>query len=131
VSLLTGKDNLGLIAGDGWEGDALWRFEPGSGSKAQAGEGATIWVTQWKTAEDADDFSYGLERCLQARFPGESLVVDPPRAGRLLRRPERVYRIERTGGQVVFRVLTPGIDSKIFPNVKKKGTATQQTPVQR
>jgi hypothetical protein len=131
VSLLTGKDNLGLIAGDGWAGDALWRFEPGAGSTARAGEGATIWVTKWTTDEHAADFSYGLERCLQSRFPGESLVVDPLRGGQVLRRPERVYRIERSGGQVVFRVLTPGIDAKIAPDAKKKGTATQQTPARK
>ncbi len=130
VSLLTGKDNLGLIAGDGWMADALWRFEPGPGSKASAGDGATIWVTSWKTGEDAADFSYGLERCLQARFPGESLVGDPPR-GQVLRRADRVYRIERTGVTVVFRVLTPAIDAKTVPDVKKKGTAPQQTPTQK
>jgi len=131
VSLLTGKDNLGLIAGDGWEGDVLWRYEPGPGSKAQAGDGVTIWMTKWKTDGDAADFSYGLERCLQARFPGESLVVDPPRGLQVLRRPDRVYRIERAGDRVVFRVLPPGIDSKIFPDVKKKGTAPQQKPPQK
>jgi len=128
VSLLTGKDNLGLITGDGWVADALWRFEPGPGSTTKAGEGATIWVTNWKTEEDAADFSYGLERCLQARFPGESLAGDPPRGGQVLRRPDRVYRIERTGVKVVFRVLTPGIDSKIAPDLKKKGPAPQHTP---
>ena len=131
VSLLTGKDNLGLISGDGWVADALWRFEPGPGSKAQAGEGATIWATSWKTDEDAADFAYGLERCIRARFPGESLVGDPPRGGQVLRRADRIYRIERTGVNVVFRVFTPAIDSKIGPPAKKKGPAQQRTPVQK
>ncbi len=131
ISLLTGKDNLGLIAGDGWVADALWRFEPGTGSTTKAGEGATIWVTRWATDEDAADFSYGLERCLSARFPGESLVGDPPRGGQVLRRVDRVYRIERTGVGVVFQVLTPAIDSRMGPAEKKKGQAPHGTPVRK
>jgi hypothetical protein len=131
VSLLTGKDNLGLIAGDGWVADALWRFEPGPGSTTKAGEGVTIWGTRWKTDEDAADFAYGMERCLQSRFAGEPLIEDPLRGGRVLRRPDRVYRIERSGLKVVFQVLTPAIDSKIDPSVKKKGPSPQRTPVKK
>ena len=131
VSLLTGKDNLGLIAGDGWVADGLWRFEATPGSTAKAGEGATIWVTRWKNDEDASDFSYGLERCLQARFPGESLVGDPPLGRQVLRRVDRVYRIERSGVLVVFQVLTPAIDSKMSPDAKKKGPAPQHTPARK
>lgn len=121
VSILTGKDNLGLIAGDGWGADVLWRFEPGPGSGAKSGDGATIWMTRWGTEEDAGDFAYGLERCLKARFPGESLEADPQRGGQVLRRPDRIYRIERSGVEVAFRVLTPTIDGKSTPPPKKKG----------
>jgi hypothetical protein len=125
VSLLTGKDNLGLITGDGWAADELWRFEPAPGSPTKAGEAATIWLTRWRTDEDAADFVYGLERCLQARFPGEALEGDR-KAGRLqLRRPDRVYRIERTGTQVTFRVVTHSIDAKTNPEPKKKEPSTR------
>jgi hypothetical protein len=68
VSLLTGKDNLGLIAGDGWLADSLWRYEPAGG-----GAGMTVWVSRWQSVEEAKDFAYSLERCLQARFPGVAL----------------------------------------------------------
>jgi hypothetical protein len=128
VSLLTGKDNLGLIAGDGWVADALWRFEPGPGSPTKPGEGATIWLTRWASDDDAADFSYGLERCLQARFPGESLESVPAGSGRTLRRADRTYRIERTGNQVAFRVVTPGIDVKPTPSPKKKGPPPRPIP---
>jgi hypothetical protein len=114
VSLLTGKDNLGLIAGDGWVGDGLWRFEgPGSG-------GLTIWITRWKTPEELDDFSYALERSLSARFPGETLRDDPVRGGHVLARADRVYRIERRSGDLWFEVANPEIDAKIGPPAKKK-----------
>ena len=120
VSLLTGKDNLGLIAGDGWAADALWRFEPIPGSTTGTGEGATIWVTQWRTDDDAGDFAYAWERCLQARFPGETLEDDRERGGRALRRVDRTYRIERTGLQVVLRVIPAELDAKIGSTAKKK-----------
>jgi hypothetical protein len=125
VSLLTGKDNLGLITGDGWAGDALWRFEPAPGTPTKPSEGATIWLTRWVNDGDAADFVYGLERCLQARFPGEVLEGDRER-GLLLRRSDRVYRIERTGVQVSFRVQTPVVDSKTHPDAKKKGSPPQR-----
>jgi hypothetical protein len=128
VSLLTGKDNLGLIAGDGWAADALWRFEPAPGSATSAGEAATIWLTRWRTDEDSADFAYGLERCLQARFPGEALEGDRDQGSQILRRPDRVYRIERSGTQVAFRVQTALIDGKTNPEAKKKAPSAQRSP---
>jgi hypothetical protein len=129
VSLLTGKDNLGLMAGDGWTGDRLSRFEPREGSTTQADDGVTIWVTQWTTDEDAGDFSYALERCLAARFPGEPIEDDQQRGGRVLRRADRIYRIERSGVHIVLRVVPPAIDAKMGPGTKKKGpTAPQVAP---
>jgi hypothetical protein len=131
VSLLTGKDNLGLIAGDGWAADSLWRFEPGPESAAKTGEGVTVWVTRWTTDAEADDFSYSLERCLQARFPGEALEDDRQRGGRVLSRADRVYRIETSGLQVLLRVVPPAIDSKMGPVEKKKGPARPQVPAKK
>jgi len=128
VALLTGKDNLGLIAGDGWVADALWRFEPPAGSAKDPGEGATWWLSRWKSDDDAADFAYGLERCLQARFPGEALEVDRAKGTQLLRRAERVYRIEKSGVDVAFRVATVAIDAKTYPEPKKKGPAPQRKP---
>ena len=126
VSLLTGKDNLGLIAGDGWVGDALWRFERAAPASQSADEGATVWVTQWKSDEDAADFVYALERCLQARFPGETLEDDRQRGGRVLRRADRVYRVKATGLSVVMTVATPSIDANFGPLAKKKEAVPPQ-----
>lgn len=120
VSLLTGKDNLGLIAGDGWVADTLWRYEPGPGSSAETGDGATVWVTQWKTEEDAKDFAYSVERVLAARFPEATLKDDPERGGRVLSRGDRVYRLEHESLRVVFKVLPPFLDVKLGPAPKKK-----------
>jgi hypothetical protein len=131
VSLLTGKDNLGLIAGDGWVGDGLWRFEPNPGSATPASEGATVWVSRWGSDSDAADLSYALERCLQARFPGEPLVADVERGGQVLVRQDRVYRIEKTGLQVIFRVAPPSIDAKMAIDTKKKKPTPPRAPVEK
>ena len=115
VSMLTGKDNLGMIAGDGWAGDALWRFEGEGG-------GVTLWDTRWVTEEEAKDFAYSIERCLQARFPGETLAGtgDGPRS---LSRSDRVYRMERRGASVSLRIAPPEWDRKLDTPPKKKGAA--------
>ena len=115
VSMLTGKDNLGMIAGDGWAGDALWRFE-------KDGAGVTHWETRWVTEEDARDFAYGVERCLQARFPGVTFQgdADGPRS---LTRPDRIFRLERRGGAVSLRVAPPAWDARLQGPPKKKGAA--------
>jgi hypothetical protein len=118
VSQLTGKDNLALIAGDGWAGDGLWRLEP-PGAPA---DGVTIWISRWITEEDAKDMAYSLERCLQARFPGEDLA-DGPDGTRILTRTDRVYRIRRTAGEVSFRVSSPAWDQRFegVPTKKRVG----------
>jgi hypothetical protein len=77
ISRGTGKDNLGLIAGDGWAGDTLARWErPGAPDRAR-----TVWRTAWRTDQDAADFAYAYRRVLEARFPG-AIPPDTP-AGRL------------------------------------------------
>jgi hypothetical protein len=118
VSQLTGKDNLALIAGDGWAGDGLWRLEaPGTPE-----DGVTVWISRWTTEEDAKDMAYGVERCLQARFPGESLA-DATDGGRVLSRADRVYRIRRTAAEVTFRVATPHWDARFESGPTKKSVA--------
>jgi hypothetical protein len=122
VSLLTGKDNLGLIAGDGWLADSLWRYEPPGG-----GAGMTVWVSRWQTAEEAKDFAYSLERCLQARFPG--VVLQEPGAGtKALERADRSYRLELDGTEVRFRVAEPAIERRIQDAGKKKSPTPSQPP---
>ena len=98
VSSLTAKDNLGLIAADGWSGDALLRWED------PAGRGITLWVTRWVSEDEADDFEYGYLRGLERRFP-ESTPGDEPAAGQ--RRFEgggRIVVVTRDGNEVRVRV---------------------------
>ena len=104
VSRLTGKDSLGLQAGDGWAGDRVYRWEPDKGS----GEGGTEWITRWTTsgtevprpaAQTAADFAYAFGRALEARFPGQALESRGDGV-RTLITGERAYRIERSGAEV-------------------------------
>jgi hypothetical protein len=126
VSLVTGKDNLGLIAGDGWIGDGVWRFEP-AGPVAGGAPGATVWVSRWQSDEEAKDFAYALERCLQSRFPGEPLA-DAPMGGRVLTRSDRVYRLDVAGREVSFRAADPGIERLIVESSKKKAPQRPAAP---
>ena len=124
VSLLTGKDNLGMIAGDGWLGDSLGRFEPAAGGSQD--DGLTVWSSRWASLEDAKDFAYSVERCLQARFPGEAIL---DAAGeRVLSRSDRIYRLQTRETEVVFRVATPRIDQLLQPPAKKKVPERPSTP---
>jgi hypothetical protein len=125
VSLLTGKDNLGLMAGDGWVSDALWRFENASGSPPGEG-GATVWVSRWQTVDEAKDFTYSLERCLQARFPGETLD-DAGSGARVLKRSDAVYTLELADRDVRFRVASPAMERRIEDGAKKKAPERRTT----
>mgnify|MGYP001823141266 CR=1 FL=1 len=66
ISRGTGKDNLALMAGDGWAGDELVRWEHPDDADAAI----TVWSTAWVSAEDAKDFSYAYRRLLATRYPG-------------------------------------------------------------
>ena len=117
VALTTGKDNLALIAGDGWEGDALWRFEAAPGSEA---EGVTVWDSQWLTEEDAKDAVYALARSLQARFPS-ALPGELSVEATVVVRADRIYRLSRSGLGVRLRVASPSTDRSLEDTPKKKG----------
>jgi hypothetical protein len=96
ISLWTGKANLGLIAGDGWAGDALFRWEPPSG-----GAGVTGWITRWVSPEEASDFEYAFLRAAAARFShhDDTLAAspDPPRR---FEDSDRVLTVERRENEV-------------------------------
>jgi hypothetical protein len=128
VSLVTGKDNLGLIAGDGWIGDSLFRYEAAPGARPAADRGLTVWTSKWATVDDAKDFEYAIDRCLQSRFPGESLQDDTERGGRTLRRPDAIYRLRRDGQSVTFQVCSPSIDQALGSGRKKNGAPSRGTP---
>jgi hypothetical protein len=97
VSLGSGKDNLGLLAGDGWIGDRVYRWEaPGS-------DGITDWLTRWSNPQAAQDFAYGFGRALAARFP-EGRLSSPAVGLQMMESGGRVYRMERAGDAVRVRV---------------------------
>jgi hypothetical protein len=108
VSTRTGKDNLGLLAGDGWIQDRLVRWEPAEGD----GPGFTEWLTRWTTDEEAADFTYALGRTLEARFPGRPIEA-PDERRRVLSDGGRVYRFERDGSEVRVRVAPAELDARL------------------
>jgi hypothetical protein len=101
VSVLTGKDNLGLQAGDGWAGDRLYRWEPASGGGGD--RGITLWLTRWKSAEDAADFDYAMWRTLRARFPDRE-PQESDEGEKSLRAGGRLFVIERSATEVSVRI---------------------------
>jgi hypothetical protein len=107
VSVLTGKDNLGLQAGDGWEGDRLFRWERPDGERS--GEGVTLWLSVWRDEEQAADFVYAVGRALQARFPEASIEPGAPE-GQSFEAGERRFRLERRGLQARLRVAAAGLE---------------------
>jgi len=95
VSKLTGKDNLALLAGEGWRDDRLFRWETGSG------DGATEWRTRWATPEDAADFDYAYRRAI-----GVLCGTDPEAAGGTWRAScrGRVWVSTRAGDEMRVRI---------------------------
>ena len=97
IAELSGKDNLGLIAAEGWRCDELVRWElPGD----PAG-GITTWDTYWADAQAAKDFVYGYRRGLERRFGGKG--EKGPDGALKWRQQGREYSVTPAGEQV--RVL--------------------------
>lgn len=114
VSTVTGKDNLGLQAGDGWEGDRLYRWE--AGDPGRVGEGVTLWLSAWRDAEQAAEFAYALARVLQARFPESA--IDPAAEGpKTFDAEGRRFHLEVQGDRVRFRV-GPAAPAAALPDPK-------------
>lgn len=101
VSAVTGKDNLGLLAGDGWVQDELYRWELPSAEGA--GSGITLWLTRWSDEKAASDFEYALGRMFQARFPGGTLAQAAEGAKRIDADGRR-FEVERAATEVRLRV---------------------------
>jgi hypothetical protein len=105
VASRTEKDSLGLLAGEGWAGDRLVRWEPTDGSGVD--RGVTEWVTRWTSAAAAADFVYAYGRTLELRFPGRALAEVEP-GSRTLLTPDRVYRLEREEAEVRLLIQPVG-----------------------
>jgi hypothetical protein len=105
VSVLSGKDNLGLMAGDGWAGDRLYRWEPAG--ETDGSRGMTVWLTKWLTEEDAADFEYALWRTLKERFPGQEPAALEG-GGKSLTGGGRRFLVERSGKKVHLAIGPAG-----------------------
>ena len=92
ISRGTGKDNLALMAGDGWAGDELVRWEDPDDARAAV----TVWSTAWVRDEDAKDFAYSYRRLLATRFPG-AVPDDVNEDDLRVVREGRVWTVRRDG----------------------------------
>ena len=106
VSVLTGKDNLALLAGDGWAGDRLYRWEGDGTDKA----GVTLWVSRWTEEQGAKDLDYAIMRTLEALFP-ERAPITLEGGERVIQTSTHVYRLARDGREVRFQVSAREFDS--------------------
>jgi hypothetical protein len=105
ISRGTGKDNLGLIAGDGWAGDLLVRWEAPDAAEVAV----TSWSTSWRSETDAEDFAYAYRRVLEVRFP-DTIPPETPSDSLRLRSGERSWSIRREGTLVEVRITAGGVD---------------------
>jgi hypothetical protein len=106
VSTQAGKDNLGLLAGEGWIGDRVHRWE-----KPGETRGITDWETSWVSPEQAAEFEYSLGRVLTARFAQQPL--SPKGEGlRELREGDRIFRLEHRGWRVRLLVIPATWDAE-------------------
>ncbi|HEX6853388.1 MAG TPA: hypothetical protein VF139_18470 [Candidatus Polarisedimenticolaceae bacterium] len=107
ISTLTGKDNLGLLAGDGWAGDVLVRHEPDAGN----GDGYTLWVVRAVDEPKATDFAYGVLRGFEERYAG--LKWEGDAASKSLRSADRIVRFRRNGTVIRIRIASPTVDAAL------------------
>lgn len=110
----TGKENLGWIAAEGWDGDALFRFE-----RSEGADGITVWRVRFRSETDAEDFRYGMSRVFsggEVPSPGERPAEEVfPAEG-------RVARLLRRGTEVDVRVAPLALDAML-------GTLVPSPPV--
>jgi len=88
------------------------------------GFGIPVFVARARSILDVGRLYGVIEKLTGTRSP-KPLDAFHEKLRKVLRKPDRVYRLERTGSQVVFRVLSPEIDLKLSPDEKKKGPAGQ------
>ncbi len=106
ISELTGKDNLGLQAGDGWSSDGLYRFEPAGSPEDPVRSGVTVWLTRWNSTEGAERFASYYLRGLRDTYggPGEG-----EGEGRVSLPGHRVLTLLRDGAGVRIQVSPAGL----------------------
>ena len=108
VSLGTGKDNLGLMAGDGWIGDLLCRFESAEDGSSP---GYTVWSIRLRGEQDAEEMEYGLRRSLESRFPGREIETPSPGSSRIAI-DGRAHVLERKGSDVRLWIVPEALEGR-------------------
>lgn len=103
----TGKENLGWIAAEGWDGDALFRFEGSEG-----GDGVTFWRCRFRSDADAEDFRYGMARVLSG---GEGPPSEERASEQVFPAGARFARLFRRGTEVDIRFAPAALDAKLGP----------------
>lgn len=103
----TGKENLGWIAAEGWDGDGLFRFEGSDG-----GQGVTFWRSRFRSEADAEDFRYGMARVLSG---GDGPPAETRPSEQVFPAGARVARLLRRGAEVEVRSAPIGLDAKLGP----------------
>jgi hypothetical protein len=123
VSLLTGKDNLGLLAGDGWVSDDLFRWEATDPGQPPGGA-RTLRISRWDSPQEAVDFQYGLVRTLQARFP-EALAAATTDSPMQVTAGGQVFQLERVGSEV--RLTVSPEQRRPTPKAGSPASSTRKT----
>ncbi len=125
ISAGTGKDNLGLLAGDGWVEDELTRFEPEQGGPQG---GATFWRTRWSDGAEAAEFADAYRRVVDARQGSAMSPVEGAPGRSLLRAGGKVLRVDVAGNEVRIRVVPEALDASLEAPPKPK---TESKPPRR
>jgi hypothetical protein len=117
ISAGTGKDNLGLLAGDGWSWDELTRWEPVQG---EPGKGGTSWTTRWTDPAEAAEFADAYKRLIDAREGSPLAPVEGAPGRTVLRAGGRVVRVDLQGREVRIRVAPEALDAALEAPSKPK-----------
>ena len=110
VAAGTGKDNLGLLAGDGWSWDELRRLEPEQGKE---GAGFTAWTTYWRDTSEAAEFADAYRRVVEAREASPMTPVEGAPGHWMLRTGGHVVRVVSQGTEVRIRVAPQATDAAL------------------
>jgi len=100
----TGKDNLALLAAEGWLADQVVRWETDAAGPTW---GITQWNTRWVGEEDAAEFLEAFVRGLRRRFPDAEWTESEAGGGSLVG-GGRKYTLGWAGSAVSVLVAPPG-----------------------
>lgn len=105
VSRSTGKENLGMLAGDGWLDDRVVRWErPGA-----TASGVTLWDSRWESSDAAGEFEYAYLRALGTRLAKPDIA----------RAEDGSYQVDGDGRRFTVRRRDSEVRVRIGPRAVK------------